>query len=82
MLQEEAGPYAIFMRMRAFLAVTTSDEPGSFYDGFSCFKCLSVWLSFFYCLFLGLGIVELLVATLAVSAVAIFLNMIYIKFEQ
>ena len=79
MIQEESGPGAIFDRFRAWAATHTSDEPGHFFDGLTCFKCCSVWIAGIYSLFLGLNPLEWFAVTVAISAVAIFIN---IKFSK
>jgi len=79
MLQEESGPFAVFDRFRAWAARHTSSEPGHFFDGFTCFKCASVWFSAIYAAFLPINPLEWLALTFAISAVAIFINARYTK---
>jgi len=79
MIQEESGPGAIFDRFRAWAARNTSDEPGHFFDGLTCFKCCSIWIAGIYSLFLGPNILEWLALTFAISAVAIFINVLFTR---
>ena len=81
MIQEEAGPFAIFFRINAWLASNTHNGIGGFYDGWTCFKCLSVWLSVIYTVFLPTAdtVIGYLTTVLFLSGSAIFINMLYIR---
>lgn len=82
MMQEENGPFAVFARIRAFLASHTSGKAGGIDEGYNCFKCLSVWLSIVYALPLSDSLGQWVAITLFLSGVAIFLNLAYNKIEQ
>lgn len=84
MIQEEAGPFAVFYRLDAWLATRTNTGAGSFYDGWTCFKCLSVWLSLVYAAFLPIvnDLLGYVAVVLFLSGVAIFINLVYNKLEE
>lgn len=84
MIQEEAGPFAVFYRLDAWLATRTNTGAGSFYDGWTCFKCLSVWLSLVYAAFIPLvtSVPEYIAAVLFLSGVAMIINMVYNRLEE
>lgn len=82
MMQEENGPFAVFARIRAFIASHTSDRVGGVNEGYNCFKCLSVWLSMLYAVGLSDSFAQWVAITFFLSGIAIFLNLAYNKIEQ
>ncbi len=82
MLQGESGPAGIFLRLQAWVG-KLNDKPGSFADGFFCFYCFSIWLSFLPALLLQWGnFWYILIYWFAISAGAIFINLLHSKLEQ
>lgn len=81
-LQEENGPWAIFARLQAWVA-SLNDKPGSFSEGFFCFYCMSMWLSWIPALILQHTNIFLFgIYWLAISSGAIFINMFHSRMEQ
>lgn len=79
-LQEENGPWAIFARLQARVA-SMKDEPGGFREGFFCFYCMSMWLSWIPAfMIVGAGL-DFFIYWLAISAGAIFINAISEKLD-
>lgn len=76
MLQQEAGPLAIFEKIRARVNRSKHWESGSFRDGYFCFYCLSIWVSIFIASLYLISIVAFWVVTFvaALSAIAIFIQ--------
>ncbi len=81
MLQQETGPFALFARLQAWFWSEPHKE-GGIKDMLRCFNCLSVWLSAIVALFLATTIIQFFAFTLAISAGAMFLNIIHSKLEQ
>lgn len=82
MFQDEAGPGAIFEKLRMQINKLNWNE-GGLRDGFYCFYCLSVWVAIFLTLlyvFIPVAFFILSVI-LTMSAVAIFLNYIREKYQ-
>lgn len=82
MLQDETGPAGVIARFRAWLAQRDSGNLGSLYDGFTCFYCLSIWLAPFPAMYGANTLAEFLIYWFAISACAVFLNMVAINLEQ
>lgn len=79
MVQNEAGPAGIFLRLQAW-AAKHEKKAGDFGDGFYCFYCLSMWISLPVALILAWGSIALIILYwLALSAGAIFINILHDK---
>jgi hypothetical protein len=81
MLQNEDGPDAIFARLQAW-AARQPEKIGSFPQGFLCFNCLSVWISFLPALALQNSLHEFFIYLFAISAGAMIIDTVHYKLEQ
>lgn len=82
MLQGEAGPFAIFEKLRMQINKLNYNE-GGIRDGFNCFYCLSVWVAIIFILlhtYLPTAFF-VLTAILTMSAIAIFINHVRERYE-
>lgn len=83
MLQEETGPFGIFSRLQAWFWSEPHFE-GGLKDGLRCFYCTSIWISIPF----GVACTFIIdyspwwtfpIYTLAISAGAIYLNILHNK---
>lgn len=71
MLINESGPFNIFIKLNNYIIATRKQF---LINLFSCFYCLSIWVSFFMSIGIYRTFTEILLNTLACSAVAIIIN--------
>lgn len=69
MLVRDLGPYAIFAKLRAYLAKRQT-RVGGLYDMISCVSCVSVYIAFLTSLAFAQGVLEIFLYTFAFSAVS------------
>jgi hypothetical protein len=81
MLQDEEGPFGVFSRLQAW-AASRADKVGGINHGFYCFYCLSMWVAVVPALFLSDGNIAFWAYWFALSAGAVFLNLVHNKLEQ
>lgn len=74
-VSDENGPLDIFLRIRT--ARTTTPILGSLVEGLNCFMCNSVWFSFIFSLLLESEILSIIVLTFFLSAMSIFINVVF-----
>lgn len=77
MLQDETGPWRIFEKIREH--INNSNKP-TLIEGFQCFYCLSVWVAIPFAIYLAADIWQFFVYPLSLSALAVALNMLHLKF--
>ncbi len=86
MLQEEDGPWAVFARLQAWMANKERDsKPGSIYQGFFCFYCLSMWVAAIFTAIVCEVQGSYAVAAIywfGLSAGAVLVNLLHKKLEQ
>ena len=70
---KEAGPKAIFMRLRAYLASKQKDAGGLF-DMFSCVSCLSMYIGALTSLALAGDVLYFILYTFTFSAIAVIIE--------
>ncbi len=79
LLAREDGLFDVFARLRFFLGVRHNEKSeqigtNSISKGIICVWCNSIWVSFFASFLISNGIEDVMVYTLAMSAVAIFIE--------
>lgn len=78
MVVKETGPFAIFARLRAFLAVKQK-RPGGLYDLVSCVSCASIYIGALTALWLAGDVFEFTMYTFAFSAIAVLTERLFTK---
>lgn len=72
MLTSETGPYSIIEKFRNRI-INYKWSP------IHCFKCTSIWVCAFVCLFISHDAVAYAINVLAISAMAIFIHRVYMN---
>lgn len=73
MLVKEAGPLAVFVRFRAYLA-QKQQRMGGLYDLFSCIACTSVYIGPVTALGVAGCVLEFIAYTLSFSAISVLIE--------
>lgn len=81
MVVKESGPFAIFARFRAALAVLQKRSGGPF-DMVSCVACTSIYIAAVTAIWPAGDVLSWIWYTLAFSAVAVFLEQIYVNLQS
>lgn len=76
MIIKENGLFDIFTKFKSFLLSKFKRKDGGIVQLFTCFWCLSMWISALFAIPLTHNLVEFTTVTLALSAVAIFIEKI------
>jgi hypothetical protein len=81
MLQQEAGPFNIFGRLRGIFITETDQgtETRLLGDLLVCMMCLTVWVAMPFAWYLAHNFMEFIAFTTALSGVAIFINAAFLK---
>lgn len=77
MWQQENLPFNVGNRIRDRLGIQPwhdDNEPGSWRDLLSCFRCLSFWVALPFAIWLVDGVLAVIVMMIALNAAAIILN--------
>lgn len=80
-LVKERGPLDVFSRLRAMLAMRQK-RMGGLFDMVSCVACVSVYIAAVTALWLAGDVLTWIWYTLALSAIATFLEQIYQKLKE
>jgi hypothetical protein len=80
MLVKEKGPLLVFDRLRAYLA-STQKRSGGLFDMLSCLACMSIYIGAVAAIQPAHGVLSWLAYALSFSAIATFLEQIYVALK-